>query len=236
MDRFIPNRSFETKCEFFSDTSDQTDNLPYNNLLSEIILNDSSRKNPKNTRPFNTILNYKKNIKTPSTPFKNIEEIYEKAKRFFPEKNKIKTNPLFSSPSGMVDDFYLNILDWSDHNNILTFAECRNIIFMSVCKKIKVSFYESIFENTQISSLKWIPFYDHLTVGYSNGVFQILDINKLQIFYQNTFQQKRIDATSVHEDGLISYAGLDKIICNVDRRSKSLVSSFLGKIAKFIIK
>ena len=228
MDRFIPNRSFETKDQFFTDTSDLTDNLPYKNLLSEIILNDSSRKTPKNTRTFKPILNYQKNVKTPSTPLKNLEDIYENAKRFFPEKNKIKTNPLFSSPSGMLDDFYLNILDWSDHNNILSFAECRNIIFMSLCKKIKVSFYESIFENAHISSLKWIPFHDHLTVGYSNGIFQILDINKLQIFYQNTFQQKRIDTTCVHENGLISYAGLDKIICNMDRRSKSLVSSFLG--------
>lgn len=92
-------------------------------------------------------------------------------------RRKIPTTPerVLDAP-GIVDDYYLNLLDWSCGNQVAIALE-RNVYVWNASSGTVSSLLESS-GNTYVSSVKWSGDGAFLSVGLSDGDVQIWDVQE----------------------------------------------------------
>lgn len=92
-------------------------------------------------------------------------------------RRKIPTAPerVLDAP-GLVDDYYLNLLDWSCGNQVAIALE-RNVYVWNASSGTVSSLLESA-GNTYVSSVKWSGDGAYLSVGLSDGDVQIWDVEE----------------------------------------------------------
>jgi cell division cycle protein 20 (cofactor of APC complex) len=74
----------------------------------------------------------------------------------------------------LVDDYYLNLLDWSA-NNILSIA-LSNTVYLWDASKSTTSELLTVDDDVgPITSVKWAPDGRHIGVGLTNSVVQLWD-------------------------------------------------------------
>ena len=127
----------------------------------------------------------------------------------------------------LLDDFYLNLLDWSSVN-VLAIALGRAVYLWNAETEAVDQLMELAGEGEHVTSVSWIQEGGYLAVGTSNCELQIWDAEtgkKLRTIRNST---SRIGSVSWNEH-IISAGSRSGLITNNDVRiASSLVSSFNG--------
>lgn len=161
------------------------------------------KKNPLNVR------NYK------SSNLAKRQE--DKVKRITPEK-------ILDAP-GMIDDFYLNLLDWSNQN-VVAIALDQNVYLMDYSTK-RINQIKPKSERERITSLSWMGLNrDTLAIGMENGTVELWDTEQNKNFRIMTGHTQRVSSLSWNQN-ILTTGSLDTKIINHDIRcSDHIVSLF----------
>ena len=139
---------------------------------------------------------------------------------------------------GMMDDFYLNLLDWSSTNLLAVGLKDCVYLWNSETHDISLLMQISDMEtNHYISSLRFLKEYGNgflLAIGTSNGALQVWDVFAQKKIYQRVDGQlgtpnNRISSISILNQ-ILSHGTRSGRICNYDVRSpdRSCINEFLG--------
>lgn len=144
---------------------------------------------------------------------KNVEKI-----------TKIYPDRVLDAPN-MVDDFYLNLLDWSS-NNVLGIALEKNAYLMNVTTK-GIDWIRPETEDMLITSLSWMNIaHDKLAIGLENGNVELWDTNWNKLIRRLGGHTQRVSSLSWNQN-ILSTGSLDSSIINHDIRDRNhIVSRF----------
>lgn len=146
-------------------------------------------------------------------------------------KRRINTVPerVLDAP-GLVDDYYLNLLDWSSSNCVAIALE-RNVYVWNAESGSVSSLLECESSN-YISSIKWAPDGTHLAVGLSDGKMSIYDSETGTKMRSLLGHQARCSSLSWNNH-LLSSGARNGAIHNSDVRiQKHHVSSFENHVSE----
>jgi len=117
---------------------------------------------------------------------------------------------------GMIDDFYLNLLDWSEEN-IVAIALDQRAYLMDYSTK-KISLITPKADNERITSISWMNYNRNtLAVGMDNGTIEIWDTNRELMIRKLIGHSQRVSSLAWNRNILTS-GGLDSNILNHDIR------------------
>jgi cell division cycle 20-like protein 1 (cofactor of APC complex) len=156
-------------------------------------------------------------------------------------QRKINIKPYKELPApNLMDDFYLNLLDWSSKNQIAVGCSTSVMLWNNNKTQSETLFsYDLIEENLEnnndnikyVSSLIWSEEGDKLAVGNSHGYVELYDINKKKLIIRYKSHTNRVGVVSWNKN-LISSGSKDYSIITRDIRCKgneeNIVCKFLG--------
>ena len=157
-------------------------------------------------------------------------------------QRKISIKPYKELPApNLIDDFYLNLLDWSSKNQIAVGCTSSVILWNNNKTQSETLFsYDIIDENAiqnnenmnkYVSSLIWSEDGDKLAVGNSYGVVELYDINKKELISSYKGHLNRVGVVSWNKN-IISSGSKDYSIITRDIRCKdndeNIIKRFLG--------
>ena len=157
-------------------------------------------------------------------------------------QRKISIKPYKELPApNLIDDFYLNLLDWSSKNQIAVGCTSSVILWNNNKTQSETLFsYDIIEENTiqnnenmnkYVSSLIWSEDGDKLAVGNSYGLVELYDINKKELISSYKGHLNRVGVVSWNKN-IISSGSKDYSIITRDIRCKdndeNIIKRFLG--------
>jgi WD40 repeat protein len=206
--------------------TDKTNNLNYFENLKKNENDKKEMKNIKNEtedeiyRQINSF--YRKKEKNILSQEKNYGVEYDKIYRKIP-----KTPFRILDAPNLVDDFYLNLLDWGKENIIAVALSDELYLWNdNNAKSSLLMTYES--NNTtsedsftnNITSLSWMQNGLFLGIGLPNGNIQFWDINKKIKIREIEAHNNRVSCLSWN-DNILSSGSKDRYIKNFDVRMKS---------------
>jgi len=174
-------------------------------------------------------LKYKKHKKS---PFENSITDYSPFKHqgiCSPKKThrKIQKLPykILDAPN-LLDDYYLNLLDWSSSNEIAIGLD--NIVYIWSAKTSKASKAYEAPAYDSICSVSWNAMSSFLAIGESTGKVKLYDVEANKIIADIPGHDCRVGALAWNEN-LISSGSRDRTILNRDIRCpKEIVSKYIG--------
>ena len=255
-DRFIPlNKGLNLMEKFnlttYSNKSRDNSNISSNNLnnkkdlfnqiLRKNIIKDEEnyfygkRINYENNFTKNNRLIIKEKIFSWKQEYLNTsKENYLDLNRIIPKeesksitKNDISTKPYKELSVGkLLDDFYLNLLDWSSKNIIAVGCTYSVLIWNNNnSQSSKLFEYSSL--DKYVSGLIWNEAGDKLAVGNSSGTVEIYDINRSELISSFNIHRERVGVVAWNGN-IISSGSKDCTIINKDIRCKNTISKFMG--------
>ena len=257
-DNFIVKNNEIQKNKIFSFSKRVFHSIGKNKLINKIDDNDETNTNKsislnlsEKIKKYENDANYnynKSKIIFEDNIYNNINDFYTKKEKNFlsQEKNyqsqfpnsirKISKSPfrVLDAPN-LVDDYYLNLLDWGKENiiAIALFDE----IYLWNDNNSKASLLMSYSNNDAtsddslnniISSVSWMQNGLNLGIGLPNGSIQLWDINKKMKLRDIDAHDKRVSCISWN-NYVLSSGSKDKYIKNFDIRMKN---SEISKIKK----
>ena len=174
------------------------------------------------------IFSYKKKYRNSSKEnYFNLNRINSKEDTKSIINNNISVKPYKELPVGkLLDDFYLNLLDWSSKNKIAVGCTYSVLIWNNNNSQSSKLFEYSNFDK-YVSSLIWSEQGEKLAVGNSLGTVEIYDINKWQKIIDFDNHKERVGVVAWN-DNIISSGSKDCTIINKDIRCKGTISKFLA--------
>ena len=158
----------------------------------------------------------------------------------FKNQRKISQKPYKELiTSNLIDDFYLNLLDWSSKDQIAVGCTTSVILWNNnktqseillnyPCRNLEES--ENVVEK-YVSSLIWSNEGDKLAVGHSLGCIEIYDINKKKLISNYSGHKGRVGVVSWNGN-IISSGSKDCNIITRDIRTKNnnenIIVKFVG--------
>ena len=155
-------------------------------------------------------------------------------------QRKISIKPYKELPApNIIDDFYLNLLDWSQKNQIAVGCSSSVVLWNNNKTQSDTLFTydngeENDLENNDfkyVSSLIWSEDGDRLAVGNSEGLVEIYDVNKKELISSFKGHSSRVGVVSWNRN-LISSGSKDFSIITRDIRCKdsdeNIVKKYLG--------
>jgi cell division cycle protein 20 (cofactor of APC complex) len=129
----------------------------------------------------------------------------------------------------LVDDYYLNLLDWSA-NNILSIA-LSNTVYLWDASKSTTSELLTVDDDVgPITSVKWAPDGRHIGVGLTNSVVQLWDSASNRQLRALKGHQARVGALAWNGH-ILTTGCLDGLILNHDVRIRdSIVQTYRGHV------
>ncbi len=213
--------------------TDKTNNLNYFENLKKNENDKKEMKNIKNEtedeiyRQINSF--YRKKEKNILSQEKNYGVEYDKIYRKIP-----KTPFRILDAPNLVDDFYLNLLDWGKEN-IIAIALSDEIYLWndnnsrsSLLVSYEQGNYSSDENSNYITSLSWMQNGLYLGVGLSKGSIQLWDINKKIKLKDIEAHNKRVSCLAWNHN-ILSSGSKDRYIKNFDIRLKTPEISFIKK-------
>ncbi|XP_014251198.1 cell division cycle protein 20 homolog [Cimex lectularius] len=181
-DRFIPNRSAtDFNMGHFKLTLDDNDEAENelkspNKLEQERIMKENLHggHDPSKTR----ILAFQKKAPLPADGHQNhLKVVYSQSKtpsskstsRYIPQA----PDRILDAPE-IVDDYYLNLIDWSQRNNILAVA-LSNSVYLWNAATGTINHLVELEGSDYVCSLSWVKESDMLAIGTSLGDIQVWD-------------------------------------------------------------
>lgn len=136
---------------------------------------------------------------------------------FLRTKEKIPKSPfkVLDAPA-LKDDFYLNLIDWSNQNLLAVgLGQC---IYLWNASTSKVTKLYDLGRDDLVTSVAWANKGAQLGVGTNNGDFQLWDTEKWQLVKTILGHESRIGAIAWN-DSIVSTGSRDKSILHRDIRS-----------------
>ena len=153
-------------------------------------------------------------------------------------QRKISIKPYKELPApNLMDDFYLNLLDWSSKNQIAVGCTSSVILWNNNKTQSETLFTYEIQEqnnipnennNKYVSSLIWSEDGDKLAVGNSFGLVEIYDINKKELISSYKGHAYRVGVVSWNKN-IISSGSKDYSIITRDIRCKDNEENIIRK-------
>lgn len=221
-ERFIPNRNSSNLLTTFDKFSDdkssngleETDAV-YNTLLQHQFL---------------SVLNNKKILRFNSTPGKeNVFSDLSSSEFFTPLSNyrKISKSPykVLDAPS-LMDDFYLNLLDWSVTNQLIVgLGSCVYIWNAFTSKVTKLC---DLGVSDTVTSVSSSNDGQYVTIGSQNGTVSLWDTVKFKLIRTLFGHSTRVGTLAWNSD-IVSSGSRDRTILNRDIRvQRDIVSKLTG--------
>jgi len=128
---------------------------------------------------------------------------------------------------GLIDDFYLNLLDWSSQNLVSVGLESAVYVW-SGCTSRVTKLLEVDEDTNEITSVAWNGRGHYLAVGLENGEMQIWDVHQQKQMHTLKGHTGRVSAISWCDD-FISTGSKDRTILHYDLRSSE---NFFSKLEK----
>lgn len=176
-DRFIPNRSamqFDLAKYVLSQPGEDNENLSPNTSRYRTVMSENLNGNLSKFR----IMAYQK--KAPLAPIGQSSEmkiLYSSSKNPSVKKNRhIPSNPeqILDAPE-IVDDYYLNLIDWSSTNS-LAVALAGNVYIWNAATSDIQLLLQLPQTDQYITSISWVKDANCLAVGTSTAEVQIWDV------------------------------------------------------------
>ena len=154
-------------------------------------------------------------------------------------QRKISIKPYKELPApNLMDDFYLNLLDWSSKNQIAVGCTSSVILWNNNKTQSETLFtYETVDQNNlhnnennnkYVSSLIWSEEGDKLAVGNSMGLVELYDINKKELISSYKGHVYRVGVVSWNRN-IISSGSKDYSIITRDIRCKDNEENIIRK-------
>ena len=184
LDRFIPNRSATdhnaftlTPSRHNAENADQQQcSTPaaeeYNKELARTLNADSAK-----------VLSFKNKAPKPAEDHQNSLRVLYTQNRESGLKQKVTTRVIPSAPERildapeLLDDYYLNLLDWSSSNN-LGVALGDSVYVWNGSDGSITNLMQTQGEDTHVTSLSWIQQGSYMAIGTSDHKVQIWDVEK----------------------------------------------------------
>ncbi|KAL7275235.1 WD repeat-containing protein slp1 [Rhizina undulata] len=125
---------------------------------------------------------------------------------------------------GILDDFYINVLDWSAANK-LAIALDRSIYIYDADTGVVILLLETP-ENTAVTSLKWVH-NAHLAVGTGSGEIQLWDTEKSSLLRKLPGHSSRVGIMASNNHTLSSGSQYGQIFTHDIRGGESGINLFL---------
>ena len=216
-------------------------------LINKLNKNCKINVNKSNTNQIikSKIFSFKKVEKTKTNfcyeLFDNQKENRNNSNNFeeFKNQRKISQKPYKELiTSNLIDDFYLNLLDWSSKDQIAVGCTTSVILWNNnktqseillnyPCRSLEES--ENVVEK-YVSSLIWSNEGDKLAVGHSLGCVEIYDINKKKLISNYSGHKGRVGVVSWNGN-IISSGSKD---CNIITRDIRCKNNNENIIVKFV--
>ena len=157
-------------------------------------------------------------------------------------QRKISIKPYKELPApNLIDDFYLNLLDWSSKNQIAVGCGSSVVLWNNNKTQSETLFTYEIIEESNaqnnenrqkyVSSLIWSEEGDRLAVGNSCGAVELYDINRKELISSFKGHSDRVGVVSWNRN-IISSGSKDYTIITRDIRCKdndeNIIRKFLG--------
>lgn len=131
-------------------------------------------------------------------------------------------NKILDAPD-IVDDYYLNLLDWSKQNVVA--IALKQSLYMWNASTGHIDQLMSVDNDSYICSLKWSnDATNTLAIGSSSNTVQLWDSSTMQMIREMTGHSGRVSSLSWNSN-IISSGGRDSIILNHDVRQRNNVVS-----------
>ena len=180
-DRFIPKSAGKHHHHHFFNSNENINPYPNNNekKFQSHLANSLFDGDDINSR----ILTFKEKAPKPSeTHLDNMRVLYTQNNH---QKNKIKKTHRFISTTperildapDLLDDYYLNLLDWNCHN-ILAVALSNSIFLWDASSGEIEQLLTLNNDDNEITSISWMKDGSHLAVGTSDNDVQLWNIEK----------------------------------------------------------
>ena len=124
----------------------------------------------------------------------------------------------------MLDDMYLNLLDWN-HQNLLAIALSKIVYIMNVSNR-NVSPIQPQTKDWLVTSISWSSIDNWIAIGLENGIVEIWDAVKVKLVRKLYGHEGRVSSISWNKD-IISTGGRDTLIINHDLKDRNhIISTF----------
>lgn len=142
-----------------------------------------------------------------------------KRRRITPTAERILDAP------DILDDFYLNVLDWSSQDMIA--VALNTSVYLWNASSGDVSHLVNFPESTPVTSLSWSPEGFFLALGLANSEIQLWDITRQRKVRDLTGHRARVGCLAWADSQLSSGSRDTRILCH-DLRAERMVSSFVS--------
>jgi cell division cycle 20-like protein 1 (cofactor of APC complex) len=234
------NEADENNCENITINYEERNNKDlYNKFLKNIFLKEyknlSTDIKNNNNRDISKLFSYKqekpKNLKNFLYDLKSYQEMINNNnyRKISPKPYKVLSAP------NILDDFYLNLLDWSSKNQIAVASSSSVILWnMNKTQSKELFTYKNNQNNTinkYVSSLIFSEDGDQLAVGNSCGYVELYDINKEKKICSFKGHSARVGVVSWNKN-ILSSGSKDFSIITRDIRCKNddenIIRKFYG--------
>lgn len=216
-DRFIPLHLNEEQKEVSSYNLKNTEICTdeYTQKLDQRLL-DGQIQNSK-------ILTFTQKPKPPSSFTNPLKVVYSQHTILSPKKKEREINRkserILDAPN-LIDDFYINILDWS--SNDLLGVGLSNSLYVFDYQENSSLLLTTLDPSLYISSLSWTQDGNFLSIGTSNGKIQLWDVERKKCIRVIHSHERRVTSISWNQHILTS--GGDSIVHSDVRTKESFVS------------
>ncbi|XP_058184579.1 cell division cycle 20.2, cofactor of APC complex-like [Rhododendron vialii] len=228
LDRFVPNRSamdFDYAhymlTEGWKDKENPAVSSPsrdaYQKQLAETF-------NMNRTR----ILAFKNKPPTPVEAILNDYSGIQQSKPTKPRRNIPQTSERTLDAPDLVDDYYLNLLDWGS-SNVLAIALGNTVYLWDATDGATSELVTVDDENGPVTSVKWAPDGRHIAIGLNNSDVQLWDSTaNRQLRSLRGGHQSRVGSLDWNNH-ILTTGGMDGQIINNDVRVRShIVETYRG--------
>ncbi|KAJ3425917.1 cell division cycle 20 cdc20 fizzy -related [Anaeramoeba flamelloides] len=118
---------------------------------------------------------------------------------------------------GLVDDFYLNVLDWSQARDLVGVALNKSMYIWDVTNETSMELFES---KSQICSVSWNPHSPTLLVGLNSSQVQLWDYEKKVCLRKWNTHNHRVSVLSWCDGNFFTSGSRDSMIINHDLRAQ----------------
>lgn len=237
-DRFIPSRSaldleygrhhlMRDSCLFSEGTDSMmspNSHASYTSAMAEGLFSVRGGDSTK-------ILAFNKKAPTPSDGATHLKVLYSYNKLALNKNKKVarhipQTAEKVIDAPDLVDDFYLNVLDWSVNNTLAIGLKNQVYFYQADCGTF--SSITPASADSYVTSISWHAGGQHVAIGTSENVVQLWDIECRKKIRTLQGHCGRVSSLSWN-NGILTSGGKDGFIINHDvSRPQAIVSSFIG--------
>jgi cell division cycle protein 20 (cofactor of APC complex) len=222
-DRFIPNRrAMDMDMSHYNlidnEANEATSNADeYERSLSKNLLGDAEVEERGSQ-----VLAFKKKAPAPADGYQNEMRVLYTANRPAQPKKVKSTRYISNTPErildapDLLDDYYLNLLDWSEQN-VLAIALAQTVYLWDATSHSITQLCELPEDNNNVTSVQWGAEGGYLAVGTDNGMVQLWDVEAGKQVRNMGGHDARVGALSWNEH-VLSSGSRDTTIVNHDVR------------------